>query len=268
MLFQQVGPTTPPGEVQVEPPMTAGPMTVELVGLSEARTYDPSAQQGGLNAELRLQFRLRGDRLHDVVRYGRPIFTEFVDSTGAILVDPNGYTPDDREETVRQSTPAARLEQSGVMLDTRLTAPARQAQALVAVKGSLRVIYAGEHESVYIDNPRQYQGGKMEHPRLAANGVEIEILPEGDPERTAGSQSHVAARFTKGSEKIREVVFVDSWFNQIRSRAFPMPANDGHECLVYYTEAELGPDYTMVIEFYPKIEDVRMPFEFVDLPLP
>lgn len=268
LLIQQVGPATPPGETPPPEPMNTGPMRLEFVALQETRSYDPNVSEGGLHAELRVQFRLRGERLNDVVRYGQPIFSEFVDSTGAILVDPNGYTPDARDETVRQNTPAMRLEQSGVMLDTRLDAPARQAQAVVAMKGTMRIIYAGEHESVYVDNPRQYQGGMVENPRLSANGVEIEVLPEGDPQRTAGSKSHVAVRFKKGGEKIREVVFVDSWYNQLRSRAFPMPANDGSEAIVYYAEADLGPEHTMVIEFYPKVEDVRIPFEFTDIPLP
>lgn len=244
-------------------------MRVELLSIRESRyrVFDESA--GHVMSDLGLQFRLRGERLAEVARYGRPILTEAVDSTGRSLLTAGGLGPAEREFTARQQAPLERLEFGGLVLDARLELPARGAAALRRLRGSVRVIYARDYVSVYIDNPRQYQGRTIEHPLLAAHGLEIRILREGDPARAgAPSPRDVALRFVRGAERIHDVTFYDAWLKQLRSRGLPTTSDDGEPCVAYKTEAELTDEHTMVVEFYPHVEDVSIPIELDDVELP
>ena len=47
-----------------------------------------------------------------------------------------------------------------------------------------------------------------------------------------------------------------------------MRDDQGRDCIVYKTEAELTEEHSMVIEFYPVVDDVRVPIEFDDVKLP
>ena len=78
----------------------------------------------------------------------------------------------------------------------------------------------------------------------------------------------VALRFVSGEERIHDVIHCDPWLKQLRSRTMAMRDDEGRDCIVYKTEAELTDEHTMVIEFYPTIQDVRIPIDFESVKLP
>ena len=259
----------PQPKIETPPSMAAGPMRVELTTIRERRSRNLIGDDNPSTAtDMTLQFRLRGERLKEIARFGRPIFTQLSDSTGKALVAPAEYSDSERNYTGRQLALPNRLERAGLVFATRTLAPDRKADLIASIRGTIRVIYATRHESIYIDNPRQYQGKTIDHPRLREYGIEIFVLPAGEPSKAQIGPNDVALRFEKGEERIHNVLHCDPWLKQLRSRAMAMRDDQGRDCIVYKTEAELTEEHSMVIEFYPVVDDVRVPIEFDDVKLP
>ena len=259
----QQQPSPPP------PSMLEGPMRIELTSIRERRSASfIEGDTAPVSNDLTLQFRVRGEQLTQIARYGRPIFSRITDSTGKSLVDPSAYSDSEKNYTGRQLALPSRLERSGLVFAARILAPQRKAAEISIIKGTFRVVYATKHESIYIDNPRQYQGRTIDHPRLKEYGIEIFVLPPGQPARAQITANDVALRFVSGEERIHDVIHCDPWLKQLRSRTMAMRDDEGRDCIVYKTEAELTDEHTMVIEFYPTIQDVRIPIDFESVKLP
>lgn len=261
---QAVQQQTPP-----QPSMLEGPMRIELTSIRERRSASfTEGDTAPVSTDLTLQFRVRGEQLGQIARYGRPIFSQITDSTGKSLVDPSEYSDSEKNYTGRQLALPARLERSGLVFAARVLAPQRNAAEISTMKGTFRVVYATQHESIYIDNPRQYQGRTIDHPRLEEYGIEIFVLPAGQPARAQITANDIALRFVTGEERIHDIVHCDPWLKQLRSRRMAMRDDESRDCIVYKTEAELTDEHTMVIEFYPTIRDVRIPIDFESVKLP
>ena len=259
----QQQPSPPP------PSMLEGPMRIELTSIRERRSASfIEGDTAPVSNDLTLQFRVRGEQLMQIARYGRPIFSQITDSSGKSLVDPSEYSDSEKNYTGRQLALPSRLERSGLVFAARILAPQRKAAEISIIKGTFRVVYATQHESIYIDNPRQYQGRTIDHPRLKEYGIEIFVLPPGQPARAQITANDVALRFVSGEERIHDVIHCDPWLKQLRSRTMAMRDDEGRDCIVYKTEAELTDEHTMVIEFYPTIQDVRIPIDFESVKLP
>ncbi|MCG3126544.1 MAG: hypothetical protein CHACPFDD_01391 [Phycisphaerae bacterium] len=258
----QTGPPAPPA-----PSLLVGPVRVELQSVQESRSatlLDPKSSESTLT----FQFRVVGEKLPAVARFGPPVITEIVDDTGASLLDPKIDGPRNDAVTRRLSMSPQQLERIGISLTATALGPKREARHIKSLRGTVRLVNASKKESVYFDHPRGLQGQPLAHPRLRELGVEVRVLDAGDPARTANSKRHVGLRFLKGGERLHDVAFCDPWLRPLRSKGWDMKTNAGEDCLVYVTDSDLGDEHVMVLELYTDIEDVRLPIELHDLPLP
>ena len=96
----QEGPTET--EVKPEPNYLQGPMRVEPVWIGEQRIGVFNSDTPGPRAMTRIQLRLAGERLGEVRRVGRIVFSEVLDDMGNSLIDPERVKPDDETWTARQ----------------------------------------------------------------------------------------------------------------------------------------------------------------------
>lgn len=258
----QIGPPAPPA-----PSLLVGPVRVELQSVQESRSatfLDTKTTESSLT----LQFRVVGEKLTAVARFGPPVITEIVDDSGASLLDPKIDAPRNDAITRRLSMSPQQLERVGISLTATALGPRREARQIKSLRGTVRLVNASQKESIYVDHPRGVQGQMLTHPRLKELGVEVRVLEAGDPARTANSKRHVGLRFLKGGERLHDVAFCDPWLRPLRSKGWDMKTNAGEDCLVYVTDADLGEEHVMVIELYTDIEDIRLPIELHDLPLP
>lgn len=262
----QEGPTET--EVKPEPNYLQGPMRVEPVWIGEQRIGVFNSDTPGPRAMTRIQLRLAGERLGEVRRVGRIVFSEVLDDMGNSLIDPERVKPDDETWTARQRTSAETMKSTGLLMVTDLKNAARQSRTLKIATGSLRVVFAAKPESLYLDDPRSLAGGKLEDPRLEAAGIEIECLASDEPPRLSQSGRHVALRVLSGRDRIHEITFCDPWLKPVRTSERPMQTSAGDECLVYMASEDLTAEHTIVIEFYTAIEDVRLPIDLSGLALP
>lgn len=262
----QEGPTET--QVKPKPDYLQGPMRVEPVWIGEQRIGVFNSDAPGPRAMTRIQLRLAGERLGDVRRLGRIVFTEVVDDLGNSLIDPDRVKPDDATWTARQRNAVDRMKSTGLLLTTDLKNAARGSRSLKTATGTLRVIYAVKPESLYLDNPRALAGGMIEDPRLKAAGIEIECLASNEPPRLAESGRHVTLRVLSGQDRIHEIVLCDPWLKPLRTSERPMQTSTGDDCLVYLAGEDLTSEHTIVIEFYTAIEDVRLPIDLSGLVLP
>ncbi|MBU0640974.1 MAG: hypothetical protein KKB50_19095 [Planctomycetes bacterium] len=245
------------------------PMTVELRGLYENRqpTTSPDDPQQQQAPGLRMRMHLIGPRLHKVVRVGRIILDECVDDSGASLLEPNMFSEEDR----RLTRIVRRVEVLGGYLEMRtaVNVATRQAAKLAKLRGSVRVIYAKDATEITINNPLSLRGKTIDDPQLKKIGLEVRMLPLGDPEGVQQNDSFVTLQFVKGEEHVRAVEFYDEWMKQTRSRASSEQTNAGERCAVYQLlSGPLNEDCQLVIYVYPEIEDERVPISFDDVILP
>src|ERR1051326_4050989 len=90
-------PAAPPGmETPASQPavnLAVGPLRVELVAIMEGRYRFIETPPGGARpSEMQLQFRVVGERLPEIAKYGKVILTELVDDTGKSLIKSDSYT--------------------------------------------------------------------------------------------------------------------------------------------------------------------------------
>lgn len=265
----QEQPTTQP---QPEPPkFDQGPLRLELMALQEMRRWadDPNIAQR-MPVGMQLTFRLQGDRIGELVRYGNLIFTELVDSTGKVLKDPNDYTAIDRQVTRQTPYPPDRLRENGIIVPARVDATARGATQLKAARGNVRVILATEKVKVTVLNPFQYYGKALEHPRLKELGVEIEIIPLDQVQNLPPNERGLALRYKQGGDKVQSASFYDGRMMPVMAHPNWMTDAAGQPVELYHLEspAHLTDELQMVFEVHPKIEELTLPVNLENLDLP
>ncbi|MFH1746426.1 MAG: hypothetical protein ABIG44_05205 [Planctomycetota bacterium] len=275
LMLQQAVPQETPTVPTTQPAPPAptydnGPLRVEVTAMFDARYWFLEDQPGMRESDLRMQLRVCGERLTEVARVGTVVFDEATDSTGQILVNPAEYPPDARETTQPMNLTPDRLRASGLLLTAGMGSPARAAES-VNLKGSLRLIMAEGHEEITIDNPLQYVGKQIENKRLAELGVEIRVVPL---EELAGEQPPSAAntyaiQYLKGQDHVRALAFYNGWMSVIRHRERPMQTKDDKSVVgCGLIGAELDENSQLVLEVFPKVDDVRLPVVFDQLKLP
>jgi hypothetical protein len=261
------GPTTEP---TTQPTYDEGPLQVELIAMREIRYHfvDPE-QAKRARSELDMQFRVRGERLTQIVRAGKVIFSELVDDTGQSLIDPNTYTEADRTGTRPVTYPAEQLRTLGLITTTQNNPSTRGSLALSRVRGSIRVVIAPDTEKVTIANPTALYGKKIVNPRLAALGIEIEIVPLDQIENAPPANRGLLLRYVANGEHILKASFVDGNMRPIPTRESAMTLKTGEQAQLYYFDASpLNDEVQLVLDVLPKVDEVVLPIELDGLKLP
>lgn len=218
---------------------------------------------------LRVRLKVTGERLAQVVSMSDPVIDEMVDDTGAVLVDPkNMVTPDG--ENLHPTRATKRILERGFLgLASEAKLPSRAARKISKMSGWVDVVYATETESVMIDNPAQYAGGYIEHPRLAEIGMKIRVIKPGneiDPRRDGRG---IGLLYEGGRAQARKVDFLDAWMRPMVAREREVTNADGLTYNFYSIDVgSVDADTLLVLKVYPDIEKQRIRFKFEDVELP
>ena len=147
-----------------------------------------------------------------------------------------------------------------MMVIGNVSASARDAKTITTGRGKVKVILATEFEEVTIENPLRFRDNVIEHPRLLELGVEISVLPPGDPANIPANEQYMVVQFKRGFMRIRNLKFYDGWMREVRSRGSVGKTIAGEECFVYQIlNGRLTEDAHLVINVYPKIEVYQLP---------
>jgi hypothetical protein len=271
----EMGPQEPSGpeepsaqREEIEPP--TGPMRVEPFLVTEERVrYVGEVPEQAAESSLRLHVKLTGERLGKMVGLGQLIIAEMVDDTGAVLASPEEIDPRDEKATSPIRSSDRLLARGFVNRSARTKAPSRAARKLSRVSGWVNVVYATETEDILIDNPLQYLGGYLEHPRLKELNMKIRVIQPGEEINVRREGRGIALQFEGGRKRIQQIEFFDAWLKPLYPRPRTVQTPDGEE-YVYYGSV-MGPidaDTQMLLTVYPEIEEEKVRFEFKDLELP
>ena len=248
-----------------------GPMRVEPWSFSETRSFymnDPPA--GGVKSNLILRAKLTGDRLIYLAGRGEMIVEEMVDDTGKVLLSTKDFEP--RELTrIYPLRAGKRMMQAGyAAVQVTGEASSRDAKKLKKVKGYVNAVYAKRTEEILIDNPLQFAGGLIEHPKLKEIGLKIKVLdPEGRIKQTGNTPALALQYLDDGEKYIRMIDFYDAWLKPLYAREQPRETPEGEPYRLYTSMVgKIDADAQLMIKYYPEIEEERVQFEFTDLDLP
>jgi hypothetical protein len=243
-------PTPPPPPVVYD----QGPMTATLVAMREVRLVMVEGEpRPGMESDLRMQFRIAGDKLGEISRFGNFILTELVDDTGQSLIDENTYSPGEKELMRPNNIPPERLRESGLLLTTRTKPAARAAKTLKTIRGYCQLTLATSTQSVTVENPLQYYDRVIETPALKELGVEIRVVPleEFDP------------------ANVRSANFVDGWMRPVRAPERTVTSKSGAECTVFTIDpGNLNNELQLVLELHPNVENLKVEYAGDNIALP
>lgn len=272
-------PPPPPEPVAVSPqqppaPPTApelkGEMRVEYLGLMDQRVdFAPPPPERAPRPALRILFKLTGEKLGDLYRCGKVVIEELVDDTGAKLFDPATIAEKDKTATAIVNTAGA-LQAGYHMLDLNATPAARAAKSITSAKGHVNIMFGGPTEDITIENPMQFVGKTIEHPRLASLGLKVRVLKLGGEEATEPADGRgIALAFEPSDEQIKALEFYDENFKKVAARPRDSRSEkvDGYK---FYGLAGglLTADTQMVLTVFTKIEKKKVEFHLKNLTLP
>lgn len=257
-------PTTQPSTA----PAGEAPLVVELINVTEHRMRGKDDKGNPLVPDLRFRMRLSGPRFQKIVRLGRPVLDEVVDDTGKQLVDPEKIKDQRRDDT--RVVMKSHLLQGSLELRAMAQAAARQAAKLKIVRGTVRVVlHSAPPEEITINDPLRFRGKAVEHPRLKELGIEVKMLPLGDPAGVPETNSAVSLSYGEKEILVHDIAFYDEWMQKISIRGTLARSNAGDRVVVYQaTRAEFTEDTQMVLTVHPKVRDLRVPIKFKDVELP
>ncbi len=247
-----------------------GPLSAEILAMREIRFSAPDPEMAArLRSELGIQFRIRGADITRIMRQGTLIFDELTDDTGKELVDPTSYTEADRTVTRPVSIPADRLRSDGLIITTRAAPTDRAARTLKHIRASIRLILADKTEKITILNPLQYYGQTIEDPRLRAMGIEVQLLPPEQLQNPPPPGRCVVVYCKTRPEQVYRTAFYDGSMRQISAREGAATLVTGEPCVMYVFDAgSLNDEMQLVLDVHPRIDDLRLPIEMDDVPLP
>lgn len=251
-----------------KPNLRTGPMRIELVNIEESRSWTRLPNETRTKSELVLRARLVGDRLGEVARIGTLNFLEVVDDKGATLRDPRRFTPKIASSTRRVVIPSERLSESGIPLEAPLLGSTRGAEAFKTLRGDVRVIFARETEGVYFDNPLQFQGQPLQDRRLQQLGIEIRMAKLEDFPQFGSRPSWIGLQVLRGQEYISGFVLCDAWMRPVRAKTGSAETSSGDDVTIVQLQGMISNEHTLVIDVFPKIEDVRVPITLDGQALP
>ncbi len=252
----------------IRPP--SGPMRIEPFSLTETRVRNlrnAEAQPRGSN--LRFQVLITGQRLGEVVGLGNLIIEYMADDTGQVLASLDDYTEQEREATSPVRLSKRMLKRGVVQRVSEVKVPSRKATRLTEVRGWVNLVYATETEQIMIDNPLQYLGGYIDHPRLAELGLKIQVVEPEESVAKRAQRKGIALRFSDNLKHVRKIEFFDAWLKPLYPRQHNINPENG-EPYVFFEPmvSQIDTDTQMLLTIYPKIEEQKLRFEFKDIELP
>lgn len=265
----------PPGtpESPAPTPMVKleGAMRVEHLGVMDYRaSFVEPAPERAPKPALRVLVRLTGERLGDLYRCGRAIVEEMSDDTGARMFDPTTISEKDRTVTTPVNLSAGIMQQGYHMLDITALPGSRAAKTITRLRGYVNIVFGGHTEEITIENPLQYLGKTVDHPKLKEIGLTVRVLKMGGEEATEPNDGRgIALDFEPSDEQVKAVDFYDENMKKIAARP-----RDGKsekvDAYKYYALAGglVNADTQMVLTVLPKIEKQRIEFDLKDIPLP
>ncbi|TWT40560.1 hypothetical protein RAS1_42730 [Phycisphaerae bacterium RAS1] len=264
-------PDQPPMSPPTPPPNYAvGELKVDCVAMLEGRyRFSDPAPGAPRESELRMQFRLVGEKITQIQRHGQLILSEVVDDTGRSLFDPSTYSAEDRENTRLVAGPAEKLKETGLLLVTRASASTRGAVTLKRIRGSVRLILSKEYVEVTVSNPTQFVGKSIDDPRLKDLGINVRLVAPEEFEKPYEAGKAIALRYETKAELVRSAALFDGWMKPIRVREAAGTTKDGKSCTVFTVlGGDLNADAQLVVQVFPAVEDVNVPVSLDDVPLP
>jgi len=270
LLVPQVSPGPEPAATQAAPVYDEGPLAVEVSGIREMRLKmfgGPEVVQN--DSDLRVQYRIRGERLRELSRFGNLILTEFIDDTGAQLLDPSIYTEQEKKLTRVNTIGTDRLRQTGLLLVSRVKMADRAARRIKSIKGTVKLIFGTELEKVTVINPGQFYGQDIVDARLKAIGIQARIVPFDEIEHPIPTDRAIVMQVRAHEENIHTVSWFDGWMRPVMARETMLTLKGGEIATAYYLEPhQLNDELQMVFEVHPRVESVDFPVEFRDVELP
>jgi len=260
------------GEAQQPAPAApTGPMRLEPIVLYETRVWYGIEPPGGAGptSTLRLQVKLTGERLAQVVRSGPLVIEEAVDEHGNTLVDAEAMGQYAREMTLPVNVNARVLQQGFLPREANLVPPPRSSTKIARMRGYCNIVFADKSEQVVIENPLQYEGREVDHPRLKELGIELRVLKIGEEADEPGGGKGIAMKFTGGEEKVRAAELYDAWMKRMAVRARVGQTNNEKKYTYYAAQVgKIDEDTQLVLHVFPEIETARVSLMVDDLALP
>ncbi len=257
-----------PQEEEIELP--TGPMRIELFLITEERVrYEGEAPEQAAESSIRLHVKVTGERLAEMVGLGQLVIAEMIDDRGTVLASPEDIEPSDANATSPVKSSRRLLARGFVNRSARAKAPNREARKLNRVSGWVNIVYATDTEDILIDNPLQYVGGYLEHPRLEELDMKIRVIQPGEEINVRREGRGIGLQFEGGHKQIQQVEFFDAWLKPLFPRPRAAQTPDGQE-YVYYGSV-MGPtdaDTQMLLTVFPEVEEEKIRFEFKDVELP
>lgn len=272
LLLPQV-PTAPgpgPATTQPTPVYDEGPLAVEISGIREMRLkMFGGPEQVQNDSDLRVQYRIKGERLRELSRFGNLILTDFTDDTGTQLLDPSIYTEQEKKFTRVNTMGTERLRQTGLLLVSRVKMANRAARHVKSIKGTVKLIFATELEKRTVINPGQFYGKNIADARLEAIGIQARIVPFDEIEQPIPTDRAIVVQVRAHEENIHTITWFDGWMRPVQARETMLTLKGGETATAYYIEPQLlNDELQMVFEVHPKVEVVDFPVEIHDLELP
>ena len=265
MQAQQEGP-------QPEPPRyDQGDLRVTLSIMYEQRFKFLEEFPGRLpESTMMMRMRLAGEGITNLVRVGNVVPETAVDEAGKDLASEDMQSEEYRNYTRTINARPQQLAEGGWPLQLQLAPTARGAEKLKEMSGYVLALFADETEDIVILDPLSFSGKKIEHPRLAELGIDLAVLPPGNPPAVRDNEQVVALQPGAGAEKIAEIKFLDAWLRPIHTRPpREMPTNEGDMAMVYQTvNTPLQAEMQMVVTVHPNIRTEKVEFSFTDVELP
>lgn len=261
-------PATSPAPAASQP---IGPTRVEPFGIQDVRIsfFQPPPERAQ-EPRSRFLFRLTGAEVTKVDRHGKVIIEEMTDDTGKNLVDPKAFTDRDRTGTNPVNQAASVAQNGGVILDyVSTTPPTRAAKKINKVRGYVNIVFGGPTEEITIDNPMQYAGKTIDHPRLSELGIKVRVLKPGEESAEPADNRGVPLRIEAGEDSVRNVDLYDEWMKRMNIR--PRAAKTAKDETYFYYQVMGGlvtADTQLVFTVHKSIKREQVKFEATDLALP
>jgi hypothetical protein len=259
-------PTTAPA-----PTYDVGPLRIELIGVREMRfwTSDPTLA-ARVESDLQMRLRVQGERVDQIARVGTVILTEVVDDTGKALLDDDLYKDVDKTATQTLTITPDRLRDTGLLLSARTRPSARGARQLKVFKGTLRVVLSKDKVKYTVLNPHQYYGQKIADARLAALGIEIEVISPDQVENSPPAERSIIIRYKTKREHVQNASFCDGWLRPLPTRDNWLKHKEtGEQCQAFFFEPNVFNDEMQIVfEVHPQIDDVTLPIDIKGFELP
>ena len=251
--------------------LPTGPMRVEPWTLTETRfKCIGELHEHPPEPSITLRTKLTGEKLRYLSGRGEMIIEEMVDDTGLVLMTIDDFAPRELTKIYPLRAGKKMMTVGYAGLTVKAKSPSRQARKLSKVRGYVNTVYAETTEEIMIDNPLQFSGGLIKHPRLEELGIKIKVIDPDPGVVDKREKGGIALQFPEGSiKKVRKIEFFDGWLKPLYARERPVTKPDQDE-YIYYA-VMIGPidgDSQMLLKFYPEVEEQRVEFEMKDIELP